>query len=468
EHVIENKRLAEKAAAGKKVVKRQPPQRGYVHWDRSTFERLRVKEPEPLVGRFDISFGLVLGLLQSETTQRGGGYARLVEMIGRAHETPYGRSKLRRAAAARFRALRRAGLVQLRAIEGYRGRYLRLASGLQRDFSLHHTLALWLLDTLQKVPRERETYALDVLTLCESILENPEAVLWKQLDVARGRAVAEMKAKGMEYDERMLELEKVEYPKPLADFVYGTFNEFAALHPWVAAENIRPKSVAREMVERYMTFNDYVGEYGLERSEGVLLRYLSDTYRTLSQTVPEGYRDERLDDTIAFLRATVRGVDASLLDEWERMQDPAYCHAPPDQRAALSALPPRPVQPDDDPRAFASRVRNELHRLLVAIAGKKWNAAAEALFQPDGAWPPGRIEEELAAYYAEHPSIDTRPTARLPHNTFIEKAGPRAYVARQRIVDEEGEVDWVITCSIDLANERPGDAPLIELMSVGV
>ena len=467
EHVIENKRLAEKAAAGKKVVKRQPPQKGYVPWDRSTFERLQAKEPEPLVSRFEITFGLLLNLLQSETTQRGGGYGRLVEMIGRAHETPYGRTKLRRAAAARFRTLRRAGLLEFRGVEGYRGRYVRPSPTLQRDFSLHHTLALWLLDTLPQVPRERESYALDVLTLCESILENPDAVLWKQLDAARGRAVAEMKAKGMEYDERMAELEKVEYPKPLADFVYGTFNEFAALHPWVGAENIRPKSVARDMVERYMTFNDYVGEYGLERTEGLLLRYLSDAYKVLVQTVPETYRDERVDDVIAFLRATVRGVDASLLDEWERMRDPAYRIAPPDHRAALAALPPRPAEPDDDPRAFAARVRNELHRLLVALAGKRWDAAAAAVCQPDGAWSPARLEQELAPYFAEHPAIDTRPVARLPHNTLLEKAGPRAYAARQRIVDPEGEVDWVIECAIDLARTRPAEAPLIELVRVG-
>ena len=467
EHVIENKRLAGKAAAGKKVVKRQPPQKGYVPWDRSTFERLQSKEPEPLVSRFEITFALLLSLLQSETTQRGGGYGRLVEMIGRAHETPYARSRLRRVAAQRFRTLRRAGLVEVKDIDGYAGRYVRPSSGLQKDFSIHHTLSLWLLDTLPRVPAERESYALDVLSCVEAILEDPDAVLWKQLDVARGKAIAEMKARGLEYDERMAELEKVEYPKPLAEFVYATFNDFAAIHPWVGAENIRPKSVAREMVERYMTFNDYVGEYGLERAEGVLLRYLSDAYKTLVQTVPERYRDERVDDVIAFLRATVRGADASLLDEWERMRDPAYRAAPQDQRSALASLPPRIPEPDDDPRAFAARLRNELHRLLVALAGKRWDAAAAALYQPDGAWPPARLEQELAPYYAEHASIDTRPVARLPHNTLVERTGPRSYLARQRIVDPEGEVDWVIECGVDLAAPRPADAPLVELVRVG-
>ena len=185
------------------------------------------------------------------------------------------------------------------------------------------------------------------------------------------------------------------------------------------------------------------------------------------QSVPETYRDERVEDVIAFLRATVRGVDASLLDEWERMRDPAYRIAPPDQKAALAALPVRPAQLDDDPRTFAARVRNELHRLLVTLAQKRWDAAAAALYQPDGAWPPARLEQELQPYFAEHPAIDTRPVARLPHNTLLEKTGPRSYAARQRIVDPEGEVDWVIECSIDLAQDRPAEAPLVELVRVG-
>ena len=449
-------------------MKKQPPQRGYVHWDRSTFERLQGKAPEPLTSRFEPTFGLLLNLLQSETTQRGGGYGRLVEMIGRTQETPVGKSRLRAASAARFRTLRAAGLVELRGVEGYRGRHVRPAPGLQRDFSLHHTLALWLLDTLPKVAVERETYALDVLTVVEAILEDPDVVLWRQLDAARGRAVAEMKAKGMEYDERMAELEKVEYPKPLAEFVYATFDAFAAIHPWVGHENIRPKSVARDMIERYMTFHDYVGEYDLQRSEGVLLRYLSDAYKTLVQTVPEAYRDERLDDVIAFLRATVRGADASLLDEWERMRDPAYRIAAPDERAALAALPPpRAARPDEDPRAFAARVRNELHRLLRALALKRWDDARAALWDPAGAWSAQRLEAELAPYFAEHAAIDLRPAARLPHNTFLEKTSPGAYAARQRIVDPEGEVDWVVECAVDLGAERPEDAPLLELVRVG-
>jgi superfamily II RNA helicase len=462
EHVIENKKLAEKAAAGKKVVKKQPPQKGYVHWDRTTFERLREKEPEPLESRFEPTFGLLVNLLQSETSRVGGGYGRLVELIGRSHGNDYVRSRHRRSAAQRFRTLRAAGLVEVRRVEGYRGAYVRPAPGLQRDFSLFHTLALYLLDTLPKLPPERETYALDVLSMVESILEHPDVILWKQLDRARGLAVAEMKAKGMEYDDRMAELEKVEYPKPNRDFVYATFNEFAAKHPWVGQENIRPKSIAREMVEKFMGFADYVREYELQRSEGLLLRYLSETYKTLVQTVPESYRNEELLDVIAFLRATVRGVDSSLVDEWERLRDPAFePAAKADPRAALG---PPPLWAD--PRAFAARLRNELHALLVALARKDWEAALAAL-APGTDWTAARLEAELAPYFAEHPRIDTTPAARRPHHTFVKETSPRRWEAVQRIVDEAGEVDWMIQCEVDLSVPHDPDRPIVALVRVG-
>lgn len=466
EHVVENKRLAEKAAAGKKVVKKQPPTKGYVHFDRNTFQRLQEKEPEALESRFEPTFGLLVNLLQSETTRVGGGYGRLVEIIARSHGNDYVRARHRRVAAQRLRTLRAAGLVEVRRIEGYRGAYLRPAPGLQRDFSLFHTLALYLLDTLPAIPRERETYALDVLSMVESILEDPDVILWKQLDRARGEAVAEMKARGMEYDERMAELEKVEYPKPNRDFVYATFNEFAAKHPWVGAENIRPKSVAREMVERFMTFADYVREYELQRSEGVVLRYLSETYKTLVQTVPETYRDDALLDVIAFLRATVRGVDSSLIDEWERMRDPAYQAAAVDARAAVTAtLGPPPVWAD--PRAFAARIRNELHALLVALA-RKDHAAAVAALAPGSEWTPAALEAAMAPYWEAHPRIDTTPAARRPHNTFVKELAPRRWEAVQRIVDEAGEVDWAVTCEIDLTEPpRDPDQPLLALVRVG-
>jgi hypothetical protein len=155
------------------------------------------------------------------------------------------------------------------------------------------------------------------------------------------------------------------------------------------------------------------------------------------------------------------------VDEWERLRDPSAAPVERAQVAPGELLASVPRALDADPRAFAARVRNELHRLVKALANKFWDDAAAAIFQPAGEWPAKRIEAELAPYYAEHPYIDQRPTSRRPEHTFLEKTGPKTYTVRQRLVDEAGEVDWMVEATIDLAVERGEEAPLVELVRVG-
>ena len=235
--------------------------------------------------------------------------------------------------------------------------------------------------------RDSPVYALDVLTLVESILENPDAVLRKQLDQLKTEKMAEMKAAGVEYEERIAELEKLEWPKPNRDFIYDTFNAFAERHPWVGQDNVRPKSIAREMYEGFTAFNDYVRSLGLERSEGVLLRYLSQVYKTLEQTVPAAARTDEVLDVIAHLRSLLRDVDSSLLEEWEALADPtrrpaqARPRGPPPCRSIRwpSAAPPSPA------------IRAELHKLVGALARRDFAAAAR-LCAPVGQGDPWTAE----------------------------------------------------------------------------
>jgi superfamily II RNA helicase len=464
EHVIENLALEKKKQAGKKVVKRLPPQKGYVHWDRQTFDRLCLKEPEPLESRFAVTHGLIINLLQSAEDERGGGYRRLLQLVDRSHSNDHMKRVHKKTAAVFFRSLRAAGIVELERRTPTMAAHVRVAPGLQRDFSLNQTLSLYLLDTLPKLDPQSENYALDVLTLVESILESPQVVLYAQLDRLKGEKVAELKARGVEYAERMEELDKLEHPKPNRDFIYGTFNLFAAKHPWVGQENIRPKSIARELFETCATFHSYVVDYGLQRSEGVLLRYLSDAYKTLVQSVPEALRTEQLEDVIAFLRAALERVDSSLLDEWERMRDPEAVRAPSAEAAA-----PEPRKPRDlaaDPRAFAARVRADLHRLLKALAAKDYEEAAASLF-PAGEWTAKSLEEAVAPYWADHQSIDVTPAARRPNNTTITAEEGRHWTARQRIIDPTGEADWMLDCTIDLSEPRDPALPLIGLRRIG-
>lgn len=468
EHVIENIRLEQKAQGkGKKVQKKQPPQRGYAHWDKSTLERLKTREPEPLTARFDVNHGMLVNLLQSDELWPRGGYGRAMQLIERAHVNDGARPKLRRRAAQRFRELRQAGLVEVVRWKERRGAYVRVREDLQHDFSLNHTLALFLVEAVKTLDPESESYALDVLTLVESILEDPTVILLKQMDKAKEIKVNELKANGVPYEERMVELEKISWPKPNAEEIYGLFAAFAEAHPWVGGEDIRPKSVARDLIERFCLFGDYVKEYGLQRSEGVLLRYLTDAYRTLAQSVPEENRDERLDDVLEQLRALVLSVDSSLLDEWEALRDPSYVPAPKEE-VVLRAIPER-LRLAKNPRALAARLRNELQALLRHLASKQYEAALGAISPLEGEqeWTAAALEEAMAPYWGEHEIIDLTPKARLPHNTLLREEEPGRWLAIQKVVDPTGEADWMLECIADLNVERPDDAPLISLRRIG-
>ena len=318
---------------------------------------------------------MLLSCLQGarDTGEGGGkpravGYRRLLSIIARSHGGPRQLRAQRRRAAACFRTLRHAGIVNVVPFEAVRGRVVEISGELQLDFSLHHTLSLYLLDALGRLDRASPTYALDVLTLVESIVENPDVVLRKQLDRLKDQKMAEMKAAGVEYEQRIEELETMEWPKPNRDFIYETFNAFADRHPWVGQENVRPKSVAREMYEGFASFDDYVRSYGLERSEGVLLRYLSQVYKTMAETVPLAARSEEVMDILAHFRTLLSDVDTSLIEEWESMSKPG--RAPPGRAVARQA-----VDPVAEQRALHAAIRAELHKLVRALARKDHVAA---------------------------------------------------------------------------------------------
>jgi hypothetical protein len=405
------------------------------------------------------------------------GYRRLVLLIRRAHASLNQKRQLRRTAAMLFRTLRRAGIIEVILDERSRHPLVVVSADLQHDFSLNHTLSLYLIDTLKLLDKSSDSYALDMLTLVESILENPQVVLFAQLDRLKDEKMAALKAEGVEFAQRIEELDKMEYPKPLRDFVYDTFNQFAERHPWIGQENIRPKSVARDMMERFCSFHDYVRDYGLQRSEGVLLRYLSQAYKALVQTIPEPTRTDELDDIIDQLRAMLRAVDSSLLDEWQSLRE-----TPDGVKLVPLSSAPAPAL-SESPRALAVRVRGELHRLLGALARKDW-AAAAALIRPTPdaePWTAERIAAELSPLFAAQGTIDVTPRARRPNLTQLDPGPePRTFVARQRILDgapaaavvglepEEEDADWMIDAFVDLRRlpEPRDDQPLLELRAV--
>ena len=462
EHVVENKRAEEKAADNpqkrRKLVKARAPE-GAVSWDKKTFERLRTAPPEGLVSRFAVSHGMMLLVLGRD----GDGCRAMQRLIAECHEPPMRKVALRKRAWQLFRALVERQIVAIvprteRASSG--GRKLRVNVELQEDFSLHQTLSLYLLDTLPRLDRASPDYPFDVLTLCEAIVEDPEAILRRQVDRMKTEKMAEMKAAGIAYEERIAKLDEVEHPKPLREFLYETFNAFAAVHPWVEAENVRPKSIAREMFERYLSFGDYIRDYGLERVEGLLLRHLSQVWKVLAQTVPDSAKTEEVMEMEAYFRELIRGVDASLLEEWERLKNPDWAAA-----ADGADKPARPASYDvtRDTVAFRRLVRAEIFLLLQGAA--RWAAGAgeeenedelrmfESYFEARGRF---RLDPEGRA--AKHTHFATAPGEGLAAAGELEVA--------QVLVDADGQNDWEAIFVASLADSRAENRAVVRLVAV--
>jgi superfamily II RNA helicase len=480
EHVIENKRAEEKAAADptrkKKSTKARAPE-GSVGWDAKTFERLRTASPEELSSHFDVSHGMLLLVLSRDSD----GCRAMRQLINDCHEPPAWKRALRRRAWQLFRALLDRKIVEFlpRDTRPPSGRKLRVNVELQDDFSLHQALSLYLIDTLPLLDRESPDYPFDVLTLCEAIVEDPDQILRRQVDKQKGLKIEEWKAAGIPYEERMAKLEEVEHPKPLREFLYETFNAFAAAHPWVEQENVRPKSIAREMFERYQSFADYVREYGLERSEGLLLRHLMQAWKVLAQTVPDSAKTPEVVEMEDYFRELIRGIDSSLLDEWERLKNPDFV------AAELEGKPARPASFDitRDADAFRRLARTAILGFLQDVAARDWDGA-RLRFAPDA--EPGnetahlaearRIEKEFAAYFEARGRFRLDPEGRSVKHTHIseDSSQPSAlspqlekiWQIAQVLADPEEQNDWEARFEVSLAASRVENRPVIKFLAV--
>ncbi len=462
EHMIENKRAEEKAARDptkkKKLVKQSAPE-GSVGWDAKTFERLRTAPAEELQSRFEVTHGMLLLVLGRE----GDGCRALQHLIRDSHETDHRKRAHRKRAWQLFRALVDRKIVEVTP-RGTPGRKLRVNVELQDDFSLHQALSLYLIDTLPQLDRESPDYPFDVLTLCEAIVEDPEAILRQQISKLKTAKLEEMRAAGIEYAERMEKLEQIEHPKPLREFLYDTFNAFAAAHPWVEQENVRPKSIAREMFERYQSFADYIREYGLQRVEGLLLRHLSQVWKVLAQTVPAAAKTEAVAEMEDYFRELIRGIDSSLLEEWERLKNPDLAVAT--ENADATDKPSRPSSYDitRDEAAFRRLVRTTIFGFLQDVIARDWESAAsrlatgEANSAPEGAplSPEAkRIEAAFAPYFDARTRFRLDPAGRAAANThwLHESTDPEWDIA-QVLIDPAGLDDWEARFFVPLAESR--------------
>ena len=479
EHVIENLKLEAKSrATGKKFQKRKPPEHGYIPFDENTFKRLIDSAPEPLTSSFQVNHGMLLNILSRPTD----GCRAMRALLKDCHESNASKKQLQHRAFLLFRSLVEKHIIEFvkPIAEGYS--HLRVNMDLQDDFSMNQPLSLYLLDTLPKLDKDSPEYALDVITLCESILENPEAILRIQLSKARDARMNELKALGMEYNQRLEELEKVEYPKPLRDFIYDTFNAFADVHPWVD-ENIEPKSIVREMFENFSTFSGYVKQYNLQRMEAILLRHLNGVYKVLSQTVPDGYKNEELLEMQDYLGDMIRRVDSSLLEEWEKMAHPEDYQKRLDEGTAEDeaekAFGADKAAADItyDKKRFLSMVRQRIFQIMMSLSKQDFSdvldsladdlAEGELLADAEGTpWTEKRLLEIMAAYTAEHHKFRMDVEGRALAHTIVTYDKNIMHI-QQMLQDEEDFNDWSIDFTVNLDESREAGMPLLKLARIG-
>ena len=466
EHVIENLKLAEKSTRdGKKTVKRKPPERNFVNWDQNTFSRLLAAPPERLTSRFQVSHAMLLNVL----SRQGDGCRAMQNLIRDYHETPRQKQAHVKRGWQLFRSLLDRRIVEF-IPKTEDGVYLRVNVELQDDFSMDQELSLYLLETIPLIDPQQPDYALVLLTLVESIVEDPAIILRKQLDRVKDQKMAEMKMEGIEYDQRMEELEKLEYPKPNREFVYSTFNAFADRHPWVGQENIRPKSIAREMFESFRSFSDYIRDYELQRAEGVLLRHLNSVFKVLSQTVPDTAKNDQVREMELYLGSMIRQVDSSLLDEWEKMRDPNY------QRTETREIRPPGAEEADqditrDTKAFTAAIRNRVFSFLRGLVIGEFEQAIAGLTSPQDPegqdWTPERLRQSLDDYYSDHENLLLDPNARNVRHTYVSPSeDKKSWRVQQMLVDSEDYNDWVAEFEVDLAESRKLGEPALRLRRV--
>jgi superfamily II RNA helicase len=459
DHVIENEQAAKKVAGDprrtRKLVKSKPP-RGYVAWDEAVFDKLVASPPEPLVSQLQVNHATLLNVLD----RPGDGCAALARLVRDNDEPRTAQRRLVHQAIAIYRSLIAAGALERLATPDEQGRRVRVTSDLQSDFALDSPLSPFVLEAVPHLERSAPTWSLDVMSIVEATLDNPGPVLMAQLDRVKTEALTALKAAGVEYEERIEALDKLEYPKPLRDWTYDLFDTYRLAHPWAADFNIQPKSVARDIYERAMTFSEYVAHYGLTRSEGLVLRYLSDVYKALIRNIPEDLKTEELLDVTEWLGELVRQVDSSLIDEWQHLAAAAASSSLEEAVAEigieLSADAGEPPPVTSNARAFKVMVRNAAFRRVELAARRDLAGLAEA--EMAGGLDESGWSDALQQYFSAHSSIDTGPDARAA-TWFDLTEQPGRWHVRQVLDDPEGWHDTAIIAEVDLAASDEAGSP---------
>jgi superfamily II RNA helicase len=509
--VIENNAIRRKREANpqkaKKYKMKSPPS-DRVSWSEATFDKLIISPSETLKPRFKVDFALVINLMQSRihSEHPDGAYASLEQLI---HDTPFSddeKTELLSEAERIFESLLTAGVIELQEDQ------VQIAEDLQHDFSMHHSLSLFLIHLLARLPIE-EGYEFRVLSIVESILEDPTIVLRRQRDVLVKDKIAELKAEGVEFDERQELIETVTYPMPEAETILATFEEYADQRPWLHASPVSPKSVVREMYESCATFKDYIQLYNLKAAEGIVLRYLNSAYKALLQNVPEVSKTDTLHDMIAYLRATLRRADSSLLEAWMQMRfgSRAVERLQAKVQAESDEMTIERQDLTEDPKAFFARIRAQMRQVVQALSRQDYtevllhlrqdnefkfmenmedmegieilvdssstqeSSIEESTKEPvegesskisQALWTADLIADQMRPFYDEYEAILFNGEARANHNTVITVEAPRKWSVHQVLLDDQADRLWYLQGEINLIDQETPEGPLVRLIAI--
>ena len=508
-----------KRAKKKASKKRSGPKEGQITWSRSTFERLRDAAPEALQSHFEMTHSTVLNVLGGAADAGRDPAEHLVHLALHNDDQPLPANPHIRHLADIYTSLLQAGVVEhlssARAQELGVSR-LQLVADLPDDFALNQPLSPFALAAFELLDPDSPTFALDVISIVEAVLEDPRPLLYAQENQAKAAAVASMKAQGMEYDERMAALEEISWPKPLEELLSPAFSVYARSNPWVGDLELSPKSVIREMIENAMTFTELISRYDVGRSEGVILRYLSDAYRMMRQVIPEEIMTEELESMISWLADLIRSVDSSLLDEWEAMmngEELAQAEGGPSAvglERAFGADESGVVAFTANRHAFRNAVRRALFNFVELMSrddvdglerASAQAADSDGLFAEAAPWTGDDWDHALERYWAEHDWIDINQGARSQALCALEEqvsgedvlalmpfsvrdnanqrsrfeAFARAvdeapagsvWLATQTITDPEGNMDWRIAALVDLASSDKEKRVVLTVLTV--
>ncbi|TFD68727.1 DEAD/DEAH box helicase [Cryobacterium ruanii] len=459
EHETDNLKAIEKAGDDpkkkRKIVRKKAPD-GFVSWGEPSFRRLVDAEPETLSSSMQMTAAMLINVIG-----RGGdAFAHVYSLVFDNHEPWRRQLVLARRALGIYKTLREAGIVEQRFDELNDRMIIRLTVDLQANFALNQPLSPFALAAFELLDPESPTYSLDMISILESTLDDPRPVLMGQQFAARGEAVNAMKREGIEYDERMALLEQITHPKPLEELLSYTFDTYKASQPWIADFELRPKAVVRDMYERAMSFGEFIAFYKLARSEGVVLRYLSDAYRAARQTIPDEAKNEDLLDLIEWLGELVRQVDSSLLDEWEELLHPDLAVH---EAEAHAILPPPPRRLSTNVRAFRILVRNELFRRVQLAALEHYDELGE--LDREHGYSADVWADAMDGYFAEHDELLTGGNARSADLLMIEE-GAGEWTVRQILDDPAGDHDWGISATVNLADSDELGAAVVRVTGV--